>query len=165
MMCFLDRDGIINFDYGYVGSFERFKWKEEIFPILLNLKLRGYKFALITNQSGIGRGYYTQQSFYDISFYIINNFKNFLDIDIEINFCPHRPEAHCSCRKPSPEMLLRYKISKYDIMIGDNSTDMESAFLAGVTNRWLISETPVGPFTRHFDSHCKLLQMLEANSF
>ena len=165
MMCFLDRDGIINYDYGYVGSFERFKWIEEIFPILLLLKERGYDFAIVTNQSGIGRGYYSQKDFYDISFYIINTFSKFLGIEVDINFCPHHPQVGCQCRKPAPGMFKPYNITKSDIMIGDSSTDMESSRLAGISNRCLISDVPSGPFTKHFHTHSCLLTMLETTSF
>lgn len=156
MICFLDRDGIINIDYGYVGTISRFVWNPGIFPLLISLKAKGYSFVLITNQSGIGRGYYSYSDFYDVSFYIMNYLHSQYDIAIEINFCPHSPSANCKCRKPSPAMLLRYNISHSDIMIGDNSTDMESAFFAGVPHRWLISSQPSGQFTATFPSICDL---------
>ena len=63
MICFLDRDGIFNVDHGYVGTIDRFTWNKSIFKILLYLKQLGYQFVLVTNQSGIGRGYYTLSDF------------------------------------------------------------------------------------------------------
>ena len=59
MLCFLDRDGIINIEHGYVGTIERFKLIVEIIPILKYLKSVGYEFVVVTNQSGINRGYYS----------------------------------------------------------------------------------------------------------
>ena len=68
MICFLDRDGIINKDYGYVGTIERFKWCEGIFELLTTIKNRGYRLVLITNQSGIDRGYFTYSEFLELTF-------------------------------------------------------------------------------------------------
>ena len=150
MRCFLDRDGILNKDYGYVGTLDRFTWVDHIFPVLTALKLRGYTFVLVTNQSGIGRSYYSYSDFYDVSFYIINHLKSIYSIDLEINFCPHLPSEHCPCRKPLPGMLLRYNIGPNDIVIGDNPTDMMAGLSARVSHRWLISSNPTGPYTRSF---------------
>ena len=160
MICFLDRDGVINVDYGYVGSLDRFTWHPEIFDILICLKKRGYRFVLVTNQSGIGRGYYTLKDFYDLSFYLLDYLAINFCIDLEINFCPHHPQDNCKCRKPLPGMLSRYDISAEDIMIGDNKTDMLAACNAGIHQRWLISEDPEGPFTHSFKSHSTLLESL-----
>jgi D-glycero-D-manno-heptose 1,7-bisphosphate phosphatase len=157
MICFLDRDGIFNVDYGYVGTFDRFTWNADVFVLLSALKAYGYSFVLVTNQSGIGRGYYRIQDFYDLSFYMLNYLYDFHSIEMEINFCPHRPSDNCKCRKPSPGMLLRYSIESSDIMIGDNATDMESARLAGISRRWLISSRPSGVFTSHFKDLKSLL--------
>ena len=151
MICFLDRDGIINVDYGYVGTLDRFTWNERIFDILLYLKGLGYRFVLVTNQSGIGRGYYSLCNFYDLTFYILNYLSDNYSIDLEVNYCPHHPSIGCHCRKPSPAMLLRYEIGIHDIMIGDSASDMESAYLAGIKNRWLVSANPTGPYTRSFN--------------
>ena len=162
MICFLDRDGIINVDYGYVGSIDRFTWNEEIFDILLYLKNYGYRFVLVTNQSGIGRDYYSLSDFYKLSFYMLNHLKQYLSIDLEINFCPHHPSAGCKCRKPSPSMMLRYNISAHDIMIGDNETDMQAAFAAGINRRWLVSTNLSGPYTDGFDQLSTLRRSLLA---
>ena len=150
MICFLDRDGIFNVDHGYVGTFDRFTWNTDIFLLISALKTYGYSFVLVTNQSGIGRGYYSIKDFYDLSYYMLNYLYDACGIEIEINYCPHTPSENCKCRKPSPGMLLRYNIGPSDIMIGDNDTDMESARLAGISRRWLISAKATGPFTSHF---------------
>lgn len=149
MRCFLDRDGILNYDYGYVGTLQRFKWIDQVFPVLSLLAARGYSLAIVTNQSGLARNYYTLSDFYDISFYMLDYLHKVHGLSVEINFCPHHPGSSCQCRKPLPGMLLRYKITEMDIMIGDQSSDMEAAATAGIKNRWLVSPIPLGPFTHH----------------
>ena len=69
MICFLDRDGIINEDYGYVGKIERFKWCEGIFELLTTIKNRGIV-SLITNQSSM-TGLFSYSDFVDLTFYMI----------------------------------------------------------------------------------------------
>jgi len=162
MICFLDRDGILNIDLGHVGTLDRFIWNMDIFQLLTALKVRGYSFVLVTNQSGIGRGYYTFSDFCDLTFYILNYLHSSHGIDIEVNFCPHLPSDNCTCRKPSPGMLLRYAIGPLDIMIGDKATDMESAQQAGILHRWLVCAQASGPFTSHFRDLRSL--MLSLNS-
>lgn len=164
MICFLDRDGIINVDHGYVGTIERFELCEGIIELLLRLKTLGYRFVLITNQSGIDRGYFTYSEFLELSFYMINILYK-AGIDIEINFCRHHPKSNCKCRKPNPGMILRYKISPKDIFIGDKDTDMMAAELAGIKNRWIISDSPNGPFTESFDDHHELINFVTENTF
>lgn len=150
MICFLDRDGIINKDYGYVGTIDRFEWQPGIFQLLPELASLGYKLVMITNQSGIGRRYYTLTDFYSLSFYIMNYLHENYNLDIEINYCPHLPWDSCNCRKPSPGMIERYCVGHNDIFIGDQKSDMQAALAAGVKFRWLVSGVPQGPYTSHF---------------
>lgn len=160
MICFLDRDGILNVDCGYVGSLERYTWNPEIYDILSYLKDTGYRFVLVTNQSGLARRYYSLSDFYDLSFYILNHLEETLSIRLEINFCPHHPNDCCRCRKPSPGMMLRYGIGPDDIMIGDSPTDMGAAYNAGISHRWLVSENPSGPYTHSFNRLSSLRRTL-----
>jgi len=161
MKCFLDRDGVFNIDYPYVGTIDRFCWCPQIFPILKLLHSQGYQLILITNQSGINRGYYSYRNFLDLSFYILNTLAEH-SIDLEINYCRHKPEERCKCRKPEPGMLYRYSISDSDIFIGDKATDMIAAVRRGIPNRFLISSAPSGPYTEAFDCHASLLSRLTA---
>ena len=160
MICFLDRDGIITKDYGYVGTIERLTWQPGAFDLLSQLSSLGYKLVMITNQSGIGRGYYTIGDFYDLSFHILNCIYDNHNIDIEINYCPHLPSDCCKCRKPLPGMIQRYHIGPKDIFIGDQKSDMQAALAAGVNIRWLVSEVPQGPYTSHFTTLQELSQSL-----
>ena len=159
MNCFLDRDGVINTDLPYVGKIKDFFWCEYIFDILSCLQRRGYKLILVTNQSGIARGYYSLRDFYQLSFYILNTLDG-LGIDLEITYCPHGPWDNCFCRKPKPGMFDRFCLTSQDIMIGNNCSDMEAACTAGIPNRWIISDQPSGPYTSSFQTHRSLASHL-----
>ena len=144
---FLDRDGVINKDFSYVYKIEEFEFVDGIFEFLREAQRRGYILIVVTNQSGIGRGYYSLEDFERVTEYMIDKMKKEgVDISKEqIFFCPHSPEANCSCRKPSPKMILDAK-ERFDIdlsksiLIGDKKTDIEAAKRAGVAKRVLIKK-------------------------
>ncbi len=162
MKCFLDRDGIFNYDDGYVGTIERFRWYENIFIILSILKSKGCSsFIVITNQSGIGRGYYSEDSFVKLSKWMCDVVEQKVGIKLKIVYCPHKPEDNCKCRKPKTGMFEHFIIDQTDIMIGDKSTDMLAAKKAGIKNRWLISTVETKYYSEKFASHDELIQMLE----
>ena len=73
MICFLDRDGVINVDHGHVGTIDRLEIFSLLPHVVLFLKKLGYRFVVITNQSGLARGYYSYSSFLEVSFKIINS--------------------------------------------------------------------------------------------
>ena len=161
MRCYLDRDGIINHDFGYVGTIDRFQWYEEIFEIIKLLKEKGYKsFVVITNQSGIGRGYYTENAFQELSEWMWIKIKEKVDVEIEIIYCPHKPDERCKCRKPKTGMFKKFIIEEEDIMIGDKSTDMLAAKRAGIKNRWLISVVDDEHYSIRFKDHSELIENL-----
>ena len=133
----LDRDGVINEDsHGY------FYDKNNIIYIKKNLRLikeyvyHGWVLCVATNQSGIGRGIYSQKIFIDLC---ETMFRDLLKENIVIHrwyFCPHNPEIEtCNCRKPSPAMLLKaindFKPTEA-IFIGDKSSDRDAAENAGI---------------------------------
>jgi len=136
---FLDRDGVINKDFGYVGSIDKFEFKEGIFELLEFLRDLEYELFIVTNQSGIGRGYYSEDDFYKLMDWVKNEF-NKKNIKIkDIRFCPHHPDitGECNCRKPKPGMILdlakKYNIDLTNsIMIGDSNTDIEACKRAGL---------------------------------
>ena len=159
MICFLDSDGVINVDHGHVGTIDRLEIFSLLPHVVLFLKKLGYRFVVITNQSGLARGYYSYSSFLEVSFKIIN-FLDAISIPIEVNYCSHLPEQNCNCRKPNPGMIQRYNITINDIFIGDQSTDMQAALNAGIKNRWLINPKAAGPYTQIFNSHQDLINFL-----
>ena len=145
---FLDRDGVININYEYVGSIEKFKFKEGVFELLKFLQDKGYKLFIVTNQSGIARGFYNEKEFHNLMEYMINKLKK-RDIEIsDYEFCPHHPEitGECECRKPKPGMILnlakKYNIDlKESIMIGDSLSDIKAAENAGIKKTFLVKDS------------------------
>ena len=134
---FLDRDGVINEDAGYVYRREDFVFKEGIFEALREFAKSGYALVVVTNQSGIGRGYYTLEQFDELCKFMLGEFeKEGVKID-KIYFCPHAPETLCDCRKPKPGMLLNAANElnidlARSIMIGDKDSDVQAGQSAGV---------------------------------
>jgi len=143
---FLDRDGVINVDYNYVSKIENFEFIDSIFE-LINLFIEdGYKIFIVTNQSGIGRGYYSQDDFNTLTQWML---KEFLKNDIKIYgvyYCPHLPEDNCNCRKPAIGMIEE-AIREYpnidlvnSYMIGDKPSDIELAINAKIGNSIFIGK-------------------------
>ena len=133
---FLDRDGVINEDKGYVHKIEDFYIYPEVFPALKKLQENGFKLVVITNQSGIAVGYYTEEDFLKLTEYMLNVFEK-EGIKIEkVYYCPHHPEGiipklkmKCDCRKPESGMIKQaikeFNIDPYkSFLIGDKETDI-----------------------------------------
>jgi D-glycero-D-manno-heptose 1,7-bisphosphate phosphatase len=133
----LDRDGVINIDDGYVYKIDEFKFISGIFDFALKFRKAGYKIFVITNQSGIARGYYTVEDFRKVTSFME---KEFLKRGVTISktyFCPCLPPEECLCRKPNPYMLLQardeFQIDlENSIFVGDKSSDIEAGNRAGV---------------------------------
>ncbi|PHS41742.1 MAG: D-glycero-beta-D-manno-heptose-1,7-bisphosphate 7-phosphatase [Sulfurovum sp.] len=127
---FLDRDGIINVDHGYVCDIEEFEFTKGIFELLQLFTQEGYLLFIVTNQSGIGRGYYSQEAFEVLTEWMINTLHdNGIEIQ-EVQYCPHAPKEKCYCRKPQTgmidEILKKYTIDlKHSWMIGDKQSDID----------------------------------------
>ncbi|MEO1942205.1 MAG: HAD family hydrolase [Campylobacterales bacterium] len=134
---FLDRDGVIVYDTGYLHRREDVVFINGIFEVLARAQQMGFQIFIVTNQSGIGRGYYTEEQFKEVMEYILEEFRR-RGIEItDYAYCPHTPEEGCSCRKPEPGMILelakRYQIDlKNSIMVGDKPIDEEAGRRAGV---------------------------------
>lgn len=137
---FLDRDGVLNNDYDYVSKIEDFEWKSGIFELLRSLRKKDYDIFVVTNQSGIGRGYYSLEDFNKLTLWMLKELKQ-QDIAVKkVYYCPHSPEEKCDCRKPNPGMILEaakdYGIDiKHSIMIGDKNSDMLAAKQAAINTR------------------------------
>lgn len=149
---FFDRDGVINIDYGFVGKIENYDLVAGVANAMSKLKKQGYLLVLITNQSGIARGKYTEADFARVSSFMQANLALHDACFDGIYFCPHHPQApleqyrcECSCRKPKSGMFLKaaedLNISLVDsIMIGDHATDLIAAKGAGIRDLYLVGE-------------------------
>ena len=142
---FLDRDGVINLDHGYVGKIEDFQFIDGILECIRHMQSKGFQPIIVTNQSGIGRGYYTQKDFEMLTDFMIKSMRDSgIAIDrSHIFFCPHVPDAGCDCRKPKPGLFLQAKgrfgiDMAHSIMIGDKPSDIEAAKAAGVGRTFLV---------------------------
>jgi len=141
---FLDRDGVINKDIGYLHKIDEFEFIDGIFEICDYLSHMDYKIIIITNQSGIARGYFKENDYHNLTDWMLEEFKK-KDIEIlDIFYCPHGPESECECRKPKPGMFnaakYKHNINMFDSWaIGDSERDITAATLAGITNTIIVS--------------------------
>ena len=140
---FLDRDGVINKDVNYAYKIVDFEFIEGIFDVCISFQNLGYKIIIVTNQSGISRGYYSENDFQTITNWMLAQFKK-NDINIlDVFYCPHSPDSLCNCRKPKPGMLLNAKY-KHNInmqnswIIGDKEADIIAGISSGITNAILV---------------------------
>jgi len=141
---FLDRDGVINHDAGYTSRIENIQFIEGIFDLCRSATQLGYLLIVVTNQAGIGRGYYSEEDFWILSEWMCKRFKAENVPIADVFYCPFHPEygvgeykKESFDRKPNPGMLLRaaekHEIDmKHSIMIGDKDSDMQAARSAGV---------------------------------
>ena len=140
---FLDRDGVINYDYGYVSQIDKFEFIDGVFEACKYFQKLNYEIIIITNQSGIGRGYYSEKEFYTLRQWILNRFKEQEINILKVYFCPHTPEENCRCRKPNIGMIEN-ACKDFDIdlenswLIGDKITDIQTAINANIKNYILI---------------------------
>lgn len=131
---FLDRDGTINVDTGYVHEPEKFVFIDGVFEFCLKAQAAGYKIIVITNQSGIERGYFTETDYEHLTKHVTAEFaKNGITITDTFH-CPSRSGPD---RKPAPGLFLKAK-EKYDIdmaasvNVGDKDRDIDAGRAAGV---------------------------------
>ena len=143
---FLDRDGVVNVEKNYLHKIEEFELVEGIVEVCRAYQESGYLIIIVTNQSGISRGYYTEDDFAILSEWMVEHFKTLGITITHIYHCPHHEsiDGVCECRKPEPGMFISAQ-KKYDldmamsVMIGDNERDIEAAQRAGVGMNILFS--------------------------
>lgn len=141
---FLDRDGVLNVDVDYLYKIEDLQWVKGAREALAYLHKKGYQLFVVTNQSGIARGYYTVEDMEKLHKYMQNQLQEY-GVQIEkFYYCPHHKEGKvaeyavdCTCRKPKPGMLLQamaeYAVDKeQSFLIGDSKRDVEAAQAAGI---------------------------------
>ncbi|MDA9100790.1 HAD family hydrolase [Planktomarina sp.] len=149
---FLDRDGVINKDLGYVYRVDDLVFLPRALDAIRLFTESGYLIIVVTNQSGISRGYYSYDDFRVLTEYILSQVESAGGRILETFYCPHYYDGvvtelatQCDCRKPAPGMIFqardKYSIDlKRSFLIGDKTTDIKAANLAGVGKAYLISE-------------------------
>jgi D-glycero-D-manno-heptose 1,7-bisphosphate phosphatase len=153
---FLDRDGVINIDFGHVHRIENFVFIDGIFDLCLAAQQKGYLIIVVTNQAGIGKGLYTEDEFMKLNSWMINQFK-IKGVNIsKTYYCPHKPEDECNCRKPNPGMILKateeFNIKPSDsILIGDNISDILACNNAKIGRCVKINQYKLKDFYTLFD--------------
>lgn len=141
---FLDRDGVLNIDRGYVHKVSDFEWVDGARAAVKFLNDTGYLVFLVTNQSGIGRGYYGEADFWQLIGWMRDRLSEIGAHIDGVYFCPHHPtqgkgslKVDCRCRKPNPGMI-EHAQSEWNLdmeksfIIGDTLTDMELATAVNV---------------------------------
>jgi D-glycero-D-manno-heptose 1,7-bisphosphate phosphatase len=146
---FLDRDGIVNQDKHFVSKIEDIAFVEGIFQLCKYFKAQGYEIVIITNQSGIARGLFSEQDFQRVMTFILEEFKrNEVEI-LDFFHCPHGPDDKCECRKPLPGLFAQ-AIQKFNILaqdcisIGDRERDILAAISAGIPQNYLLLGRELG---------------------
>ena len=149
---FLDRDGVINVDRGYVHCIEDFVFVAGIFGLCRTARSLGYKLVVVTNQAGIGRGLYTEDDFHRLTVWMRERFEEEGAPIDAVYFCPTHPTAatgryrvESEMRKPRPGMLFKaagelgIDLTR-SVLIGDKPSDMAAALGAGVPVRLLLND-------------------------
>jgi D-glycero-D-manno-heptose 1,7-bisphosphate phosphatase len=170
---FLDRDGVINVDPGYVHRIEDFHFVAGTLEACRELTRRGWLLVVATNQSGIGRGLYTEHDFHELTGWMRARFEGFGAPLAGVYYCPHHPtdaidrfRTRCDCRKPQPGMLLAAARDlaldmAQSMSFGDKCEDLLAAQAAGIAHRVLLgkdgrvdprSDCPAGLATARFTS-------------
>ncbi len=133
---FIDRDGTININSGYITCPDEFKMYPSVAKGIKLLQENGFKIIIISNQSGIAREYFSEKTLDEIHEKMKSELlKEHARVD-KIYYCPHHPDEKCNCRKPNPGMLEK-AICELDIdavksfMIGDRMLDVEAGYKIG----------------------------------
>ncbi|MBF0861005.1 HAD family hydrolase [Gluconobacter kanchanaburiensis] len=148
---FLDRDGVINRDFGWVGTPDRFEWEPGVLETIAGLTQDGYHLFIVTNQSGIARGFYSEADLQALMTWVVDMIRSHGGTIDDWRYCPMHPEAPLpqyraisENRKPAPGMILDL-IQAWSldpdrcVLFGDQPSDMQAAAAAG------IQSVPVGP--------------------
>ncbi|WP_338318765.1 D-glycero-alpha-D-manno-heptose-1,7-bisphosphate 7-phosphatase [Bradyrhizobium ottawaense] len=141
---FFDRDGVLNVDDGYTFDPDKIRWVEGAQQAVKAVNDAGYLAFVVTNQSGIARGYYEERHVRNLHEWMSRELESFGAHIDSFEFCPHHPDGLieryrvlCNCRKPQPGMI-RALLERYPVdidasfMIGDKQSDLDAAQAAGI---------------------------------
>lgn len=136
---FIDRDGTINEDIGYLHEPSKFRLLPKVLEGIKKFQNMGYRIIILTNQGGIGLGYFTKEDFFKVSGEMLHQFSKAGILIDKIYFCPHCLAEKCTCRKPETGLLqlAREQLNidlEHSILIGDRTADIETAKRAGCTS-------------------------------
>jgi len=165
---FIDRDGIVNIDHGYTYKIEEFEFMPGIFQLLSFFQSNGYQLFIVTNQSGIGRGYYTLDDFEKLTDWMIKELNKKGILIKKVFYCPHSPEEKCACRKPETGMIEQ-ALREFDIdlehswMIGDKQSDIDLAYHAQIENSIAIGDRMIKKATLNFKTVQECVDYLQEN--
>ena len=156
---FLDRDGILNVDVGYAHKLTDFVVPEAVIYGLKRIQSLGFKLCIITNQSGLARGYFTKTEFLEFMNLMTSYYAKHDIYFRYLNYCPHHPKISgvCACRKPKPGMINQTLNAenvdpKYCVLFGDNYSDILAGERAGVGISILIGNESSKYFANSVDS-------------
>jgi D-glycero-D-manno-heptose 1,7-bisphosphate phosphatase len=147
---FIDRDGVINVDSGFLHRAEDFVFLPGAIEGLRRLQAADYLLVIITNQSGIARGLYTEHDYLLVTDHMRQRLSAAGVALAAVEYCPHLPDADvaryridCDCRKPLPGMLLHAAAAlgidmAQSILVGDRASDIQAGRSAGVGRCWLV---------------------------
>jgi len=150
-VAFLDRDGVINVDHGYVCRWADFEFMPGAVQAMKRLREAGYDLVVVTNQSGIARGMYTPEDFEHLTEQMVRSLSDAGVTIAAVLHCPHHPRGsvprwsqECFCRKPRPGMILEgLRMLQAEpgqaFMIGDKMSDVEAARAAGLGRAYLVT--------------------------
>lgn len=148
---FLDRDGVINLDKAYVHQWADFEFVPGAMHAMRRLKAAGFVLVVVTNQSGIARGMYTEAQYHALTERLCEELARIDARPEGVYHCPHHPSGSvarfavdCDCRKPAPGLILQAArdlgLSLPDsIMVGDKPSDIQAARAAGVRHAYKVS--------------------------
>jgi D-glycero-D-manno-heptose 1,7-bisphosphate phosphatase len=147
---FLDRDGVINKEKDYLYQIEDFEFIDGVFEALRHFQEQGYLLIITTNQSGIARGYYTEEDFLVLNRWMLQQFCAQGIRIAKVYYSPYHPDygigkykKNSSCRKPNPGMILQAKKEfnidlTESILVGDKESDIEAGINAGIKMNILV---------------------------
>lgn len=146
---FVDRDGTLNVDRGYTHRVEDLVLVDGASDLVRFAERRGFVISIVSNQSGIARGFYSESDFHNFTNSLIAALELKGESDFEVQFCPHLPESNCKCRKPAPGMIieiasLRNICIEHSVFVGDTEADLWAGINAGVGFIFKLTKGEVG---------------------
>ena len=154
-VAFLDRDGVINIDYGHVYKKESFIFIEDAIDAMKLLNANQFKIIIVTNQAGIAKGLYTEDDYNKLTIWYLKFLKEKGIEVLDVFFCPYHIDSKIKKykkdsfnRKPNPGMFLeamnKYAIDKVNsFTVGDNFSDIKASKKSGIKNNYLINKGPI----------------------